>query len=182
MSSADSGSVIKCNASDLISGDEQTFTLGKEKGVGLARGEEAFVWVSENPGRGRGPKGNGLTMRGELVSWGPALGRLVTATVHITERLSGGLEMEALGRIPSVAVQQLHYRINRERPRRIWGCSKPSPKLGITCSNPETDTALIRHPFVLFALEYRIEEGNEKIRVSLLHDAGQVGAEGLRSQ
>jgi hypothetical protein len=128
VSSAKSGSVlIKCNASDLISGDEQTFTLGKEKGVGLARGEEPFVWVSDNPGRGRGPKGNGLTMRGELVSWGPALGRLVTATVHITERLSGGREMEALGRSPSVAVQQLHYRINRERRRRIWGYSKPSP-------------------------------------------------------
>src|SRR5258705_13742047 len=63
VSSAESGSVlIKCNASDLISGDEQAFTPGKEKGVELARGEEAFVWVSENPGRGCGPKGNGLTV------------------------------------------------------------------------------------------------------------------------
>jgi hypothetical protein len=90
--------------------------------------------------------------------------------------------MDALGRIPSVAVQQLHLPDQSRAATPYWGLQQAEPQALLTCSNPETDAALTRHPFVLFAPEYRIEEGNEKIRVSLLHDAGQVGAEGLRSQ
>lgn len=113
--------LIKCNASDLAPGDEQIFTSRKERGIELTRGEEAFVWVSENPGRGRGPRGNGLTMRGELTSWELAVGGLITAHVHIGARLSGGLGMDALGENPSEGARGLHHRIARERRRRIWG-------------------------------------------------------------
>lgn len=112
---------VKCNRSDLIPGDEKTFTLRKERRIALVLGEEAFVWVSENPGRGRGLRGNGLTMRGNLTSWERAVGGLVTANVRITERLSGGLGMDALGEIHSAPARGLHYRVSRERRRRIWG-------------------------------------------------------------
>lgn len=112
---------IKCNASDLIPGDEQICTLRKEKGIELTRGEEAFVWVSENPGRGRGARGNGLTMRGRLTSWERAASSLIRAHVHIDARLSSGLGMDDLGEIHAEAARGLYSRVSRERRRRIWG-------------------------------------------------------------
>ena len=35
--------LVKCNATDLSLEDEFSVTLRKEKGVGLTRGQEAFV-------------------------------------------------------------------------------------------------------------------------------------------
>ncbi len=116
--------LVKCNAVDLSPGDEFSITLPKEKGVVLTRGLEVFVWVSELP-RPPIPKGRGLEMRGELVSWKPT-GREVTVTIHVSERLSGGLGMDAfinaLARRESDAALQLRH-IAAYRHRRIWGLS-----------------------------------------------------------
>jgi hypothetical protein len=116
--------LVKCNAADLSPGDEFSITLPKEKGVGLTQGLEVFVWVSESP-RPPIPKGCGLEMRGELVCWEPT-GREVTVTIHVNERLSGGLGMDAfmnaLAHHESDAALRLRH-IAAYRLRRIWGLS-----------------------------------------------------------
>jgi hypothetical protein len=113
--------LIKCNATDLVPGDELTFTLPKQRGVGLTQGLEAFVWISENPREG--PKGVGLEMRGEVTSWEPADRERTTVTIRVNERLSSGVSMDALARMArqSEVVMGLHRRIASFRHPRIWG-------------------------------------------------------------
>jgi hypothetical protein len=122
--------LVKCNAADRSMGDEFSITLSKEKGVGLTEGLEAFVWVSEAP-RPPIPKGRGLEMRGELVSWEPT-DRKVTVTIRVTERRTGGLGMnslmDALARHESDAALRLRH-IAAYRHRRIWGLSAEQRQL-----------------------------------------------------
>lgn len=62
--------LIKCNGTHLSPGDEQIFTLPIEDGIMTGEDPEVFVWVNE---RSRElPWGNGLSMRGAMVSWGRA--------------------------------------------------------------------------------------------------------------
>jgi hypothetical protein len=115
--------LIKCNESDLSSGNEQTFTLQKQKEVGLARGLEAFVWVSERPREGRPLQSGGLRMRGQITDWIPANGGRTTVSVQITESLPDGLGMDGFADVISDAARDLHRRIHGFRHRRIWGLS-----------------------------------------------------------
>ena len=89
--------VIKCNATDLVPGDELTLTLPKQRGVGLTQGLEAFVWISEDPREG--PKGAGLEMLGEVTSWEPADRKRTAVTIRVNQRLSSRLSMNALARM-----------------------------------------------------------------------------------
>jgi hypothetical protein len=114
--------LIKCNASDVAPGDELTFTLRKEKGLRLSRGQEAFVWVSERPRQE--PKGTGLEMRGRISSWQAVAGESVTVTIRIETRLANGLGMNALAQINSESARALHQRIGRMRRRLIWQLSR----------------------------------------------------------
>jgi hypothetical protein len=114
--------LIKCNNSDLLSGEEQTFILPKEKGLGLTRAQEAFVWVSERPREGR-PEGSGLRMHGTVISWQPADGGRTSVTIQVRESVSTGLSMDALGEFTSDVARRLHRRVHGMRHRRIWGLS-----------------------------------------------------------
>jgi hypothetical protein len=116
--------LIKCNESDLVSGSEQNFTLRKQKGVGITRSQEAFIWVSELPREGRPHEAGGLRMRGEVTAWEPANGGRTTVTVRITERLTDGLGMDAFAHGVSEAAMDLYRAINAYRHRRIWGLSR----------------------------------------------------------
>ena len=113
--------LIKCNATDVVPGDELTFTLPKQRGVGLTEGLEAFVWTSEDPREG--PKGTELEIRGEVTSWGPADRERTAVTIRVNERLSSGLSMDALARIArqSEVAMSFYRRIAGFRHRRIWG-------------------------------------------------------------
>jgi hypothetical protein len=113
--------LIKCNASDLGAGEELSLTLPKEKGVGISRGLEAFVWISEDPRQG--PKGTGLEMRGNVSSWEPADGGRTMVVVRVNERLPCGFTMNALAGVSqqSEAARGLHRRLHKFRHRRIWG-------------------------------------------------------------
>jgi len=115
--------LIKCNESDLSSGDGQTFTLPKQKGVGLTRGLEVFVWVSERPREGQPVQPGGLRMRGEITDWEPATGGRTTVSIQIAERLSDGLGMDDFASVVSQEVRDFHWRIHRFRHRRIWRLS-----------------------------------------------------------
>jgi len=115
--------LIKCNASDLVLGDIQTFTLRKEKRVGLTRGQEAFIWISEQPREGRPNEPGGLRMRSEIIDWEPADPK-TTVSVRVTERLPEGLGMNAfLGRDRGGAVPPDFRSKIGFRHRRIWGLS-----------------------------------------------------------
>src|SRR4051794_30834208 len=112
--------LIKCNESDLASGNEQNFTLRKQRGIGVTRGQEAFIWVSELPREGRPHEAGGLRMRGEVTAWEPANGGKITVTVRITERLTNGRGMDAFTHGGSEAAMGLYRAINAYRHRRIW--------------------------------------------------------------
>jgi hypothetical protein len=115
--------LIKCNASDLVQGDTQTFTMRKEKGIGLIRGEEVFVWISEQPREGRPDEPGGLRMRGEIIDW-EATGGKTTVLVRVTERLSEGVGMDALlSRDRGLEASPNFRKKMGFRHRRIWGLS-----------------------------------------------------------
>jgi hypothetical protein len=99
----------------------QTFTLRKQKGVGLTREQEAFVWVSERPREGRPAEPGGLRMRGDLADRGPASGGRTTVSVRIIERLPDGLGMDAFADITSDATPNLHRVIKSYRHCRDFG-------------------------------------------------------------
>jgi hypothetical protein len=111
--------LIKCNATDLADVDELTFTLPKEKGMGVTRGLEVFIWISEKPRKG--PKGTGLEIRGHVTAQ-PREGG--TVVVRVSERVDCGvMTMSTLGQMAeqSEAAHSLYGRIKPSRHRRIWG-------------------------------------------------------------
>ena len=111
--------LIKCNESDIVAGDEQIFTLRTQKGLRLATGQEAFIWVSELPREGRPRQPGGLRMRGEVIDWSPAGGGRATVHVRISEQLTQGLGMGAFAANDSDAARNLHRSIGAYRHCRI---------------------------------------------------------------
>src|SRR5690349_20661623 len=112
--------LIKCNESHLTLGNEQTFTLRKKKGVGLTRGQEAFIWVSERPREGRPQGASGLRMRGEVTEWGSASGGRTIVSVRITQELPDGVGVRAFSERDSEVARNLHRSIASYRHCLNW--------------------------------------------------------------
>jgi predicted HNH restriction endonuclease len=114
--------LVKCNATEVGS-EALSFSseLPADESIQPAKGDEVFIWTSEHPRRG--PDGQGLELRGNLISWQRS-GLTAKVTVKIDDRLSeahlGMDDLESAAR-ESEPARRLHERIHKSRRPRIWG-------------------------------------------------------------
>ncbi len=124
--------LVKCNATDVLP-ESEIFSgeLLVEKQAQLVEGDEVFIWTSERP-RQR-PNGKGLESRGRLVSSDQSGSNAkVKIQVRISDRSpKERLSMNRLAEMgqKSTAARDLHERIHKFRPRRIWALSEGERKL-----------------------------------------------------